>query len=1426
MRIVFLLILLAQIPFSVLAEEIYVPPELEPWVPWVEQENPNWNCAWANKNSYCVFPGKLSYEISKKRAEFAIEAELLAKGKIIVPSSAQLVPQRLTTRTLSGKTVHPKTRKNKKGELEISLPSGQYQVTGFFEYESVPNDFPIPEEIGIWSIESELGSDKFKRVGKSLVIVSDENENQVDSLNVKVFRKVIDGSPLRMTTVLQLSISGSSRPLEIASILPKQAVPTSIESGLSYYLNSKGKLALQLAPGKHAVVINSVLQQPVEEIVLPKLRFKQVNKEETVEREIIVFKDQPQFRSVKISGPKATAESAFELPHQVKGGAVYLALPASTIKLDEVRRGMLKPGENSLNISRNLWVDLKGQGFTAVDTISGQMNKNFRLNALPETKLGRADSQGKPQLITQDPKSKAWGLEIDKRNFSLQTVSRYEETSRIPATGWDAEANSFALNLNLPPSWKLITVLGASYASNAWIDSWTLLQIFLCFLIIIASYKLVGMTFSLLIGLCIVLNHGEFLAPQMLFIHLLLLIAWDKLISDRSSIYSTICDILLVTTFLVLAAHTFSFAKLQFTQFLFPQLQAGTRYRSFLQEMFYALDSAPFVWPAMIFYIGLIILWLTKFSSLQGFKKKFVCTFRYGVIGFILAPIVVALFSVSTSTGRIPSKEFAVQSSISQSAGVASPAKPKARGKSFLSEMDYSLRDEVDLESKSKKNNVNSLNRNLASGPAIPNWSWRSHYIQVDTPVASEHSLKIVTLSHSTVRVICALRVLLILYVLFMLFKKIFKKDDEFFSSIFKKSIALKSGLTTSCFALLVFPLLVFFNPGIAQADIPDAQTLKSLAKVLESSICKNKECASIESLKVSISEDTFRLRLEANSEGKTLITLPGPSNVLVPEVVTINGVKTNSVIGSNQHLLVGISKGKNLIEVTGRTPSSNAFSLSLPEKPIHVSVDSSYWYVEGVSKTGSIKGDLRFTAISDSSNKNPGLSSQNQQESKKIDLPAYGIVTRNIFISEEILIRTKVQLLGERSREKTLSVPILENEKITSGKLKVNGSVLNLSFAPNEAVKEYTSLIDRPEGDWSIKASSLPNLTEKWGVSCNTMLNCSFSGLKPTKNSIDQKIVRLFEPFSRETIAVKIVELETIKGKFSTIDSVQHDLKWGTGLTTGDVAITTRVTEQSNLKFEFEEGFRIKNIVSNDNGARGVFENNKGEILLSPGIHNVRLSYKSSTKPSFYQRLPALKINSDASNVNINLNPGAQRWILWTGGPLWGPSVIFWSKLIVFLVICITLSRLNLIPLSIRSASFLGLGLASLPVIRFWVPLVWLVSLVLLDRYRDKISSRFTKVTTAAFCLLVTVSLFVLYEIVMSGLVLKPPMLIIGNQSHASALKWYIDQSSGELTRPWVISWPISYWRAFSLAWSLWLVTALFSWLKSSVEKVKGLAG
>ena len=181
----------------------------------------------------------------------------------------------------------------------------------------------------------------------------------------------------------------------------------------------------------------------------------------------------------------------------------------------------------------------------------------------------------------------------------------------------------------------------------------------------------------------------------------------------------------------MLAAHTFSFAKLQFTQFLFPQLQAGTRYRSFLQEMFYALDSAPFVWPAMIFYIGLIILWLTKFSSLQGFKKKFVCTFRYGVIGFILAPIVVALFSVSTSTGRIPSKEFAVQSSISQSAGVASPAKPKARGKSFLSEMDYSLRDEVDLESKSKKNNVNSLNRNLASGPAIPNWSWRSHYLSL-----------------------------------------------------------------------------------------------------------------------------------------------------------------------------------------------------------------------------------------------------------------------------------------------------------------------------------------------------------------------------------------------------------------------------------------------------------------------------------------------------------------------------------------------------------------------------------------------------------------------------------------------------------------------------------------------------------------------
>jgi len=69
-------------------------------------------------------------------------------------------------------------------------------------------------------------------------------------------------------------------------------------------------------------------------------------------------------------------------------------------------------------------------------------------------------------------------------------------------------------------------------------------------------------------------------------------------------------------------------------------------------------------------------------------------------------------------------------------------------------------------------------------------------------------------------------------------------------------------------------------------------------------------------------------------------------------------------------------------------------------------------------------------------------------------------------------------------------------------------------------------------------------------------------------------------------------------------------------------------------------------------------------------------------------------------------------RWVLFTGGPDLGPSVLFWGLVIVLILLSIGLGRSRLTPLKTRDWLFLGLGLSQAGI---WVWLLvtgWLFAL------------------------------------------------------------------------------------------------------------------
>lgn len=65
------------------------------------------------------------------------------------------------------------------------------------------------------------------------------------------------------------------------------------------------------------------------------------------------------------------------------------------------------------------------------------------------------------------------------------------------------------------------------------------------------------------------------------------------------------------------------------------------------------------------------------------------------------------------------------------------------------------------------------------------------------------------------------------------------------------------------------------------------------------------------------------------------------------------------------------------------------------------------------------------------------------------------------------------------------------------------------------------------------------------------------------------------------------------------------------------------------------------------------------------------------------------------------------------------------------------------------------------------------------------------------------------------------------GNSSTASVLRWFTDfavsAQGSELPTPWVMSLPLSYWRALTLILSVALVFLGLRWLRATVALVRG---
>ncbi|HEX7260610.1 MAG TPA: hypothetical protein VF258_02250, partial [Luteolibacter sp.] len=215
------------------------------------------------------------------------------------------------------------------------------------------------------------------------------------------------------------------------------------------------------------------------------------------------------------------------------------------------------------------------------------------------------------------------------------------------------------------------------------------------------------------------------------------------------------------------------------------------------------------------------------------------------------------------------------------------------------------------------------------------------------------------------------------------------------------------------------------------------------------------------------------------------------------------------------------------------------------------------------------------------------------------------------------------------------------------------------------------------------------------------------------------------------------------------------------------------------------------------------------------PGEQTATLVWRDGT--GIRSRLVSPEIDLGAPSVNsaISFSLGHDRWVLLTGGPRFGPAVLFWGVLIVILLLSVALGKLPLTPVKAWQWFLLLIGLSQIPVVGGIVVAGWLLAVGWRASAGPKLDDTRFNLLQVALAVLTLAALSLLLEAVRHGLLGLPDMQIAGNGSGPYELNWYQDRSGPALPRPWIVSAPLWVYRMLMLAWALWLAYALLDWLR-----------
>lgn len=521
-------LLLAGQTFAVLAiEPQSIPDALKAWEPWVLADQPQFNCPFFYQDfaqKHCSWAGPLTLDLHERQGKFNGEWTLYQADWIVLPGDNQHWPQQVVINQKPAVVV------DYQGKPAVRMPAGHYLLSGQFNWDKPPENLAIPADTGLIQLSLNDQHILYPRIDQGALWlnapVSAKTDSQQDSLDLQVYRQIIDDNPLQVITRLELNVSGTAREINLPHAMLPNFIPVRLDSPLPARIESNG-LRVQVRPGHWLIDLQARHPQ-----ALSQLDFA-IETADWPEAELWAFQAMPALRLVEIEAVPGVDPSQTNLPPEWRHLPTYQIKQGQSMQFKVLRQGDPEPEPNQLSLHRKLWLDFDGAGYTVSDQINGKMSRDWRLNALPETELGQVLLNDQNQLITQ-LNEQQHGIEVRRGAIQLKADSRIQNgIGTLNAVGWQQSFQNVQAELNIPPGWRLLAVTGVDNNPDSWLTRWTLLDLFLVLIIAMAMSRLWCWQWGLLALCSLALFWHEAEAPRWIWLNTLAALALFKVLPDN-----------------------------------------------------------------------------------------------------------------------------------------------------------------------------------------------------------------------------------------------------------------------------------------------------------------------------------------------------------------------------------------------------------------------------------------------------------------------------------------------------------------------------------------------------------------------------------------------------------------------------------------------------------------------------------------------------------------------------------------------------------------------------------------------------------------------------------------------------------------------------------------------------------------------------